>query len=82
MHRESCIFKVNMEPLAIADKIKEKFPDEVLGIKEFRGQVAVTLKKGRMLEIARDTCTMSLSFILIILLMFAVLITLGKRQQV
>ena len=41
-----------MEPLAIADKIKEKFPDEVLGIKEFRGQVAVTMKKGRMLEIA------------------------------
>ncbi|MEK7333118.1 MAG: hypothetical protein AAB017_07050, partial [Nitrospirota bacterium] len=53
MHRESCIFKVNMEPLAIADKIKEKFPDEVLGIKEFRGQVAVTMKKGRMLEISR-----------------------------
>lgn len=42
-----------MEPLQIAEKIKEKFPDEVLEIKEFRGQVSVTLKKNRILEICR-----------------------------
>ena len=37
-----------MEPLEIAEKIKAIFPDEVLEIKEFRGQVAVTLRKNRM----------------------------------
>jgi len=42
-----------MEPLQIADKIKEKFPDEVLNVKEFRGQVSVILKKDRILEICR-----------------------------
>ncbi len=42
-----------MEPLQIAEKIKEHFPDEVLEVKEFRGQVSVTLRKGRILEICR-----------------------------
>lgn len=42
-----------MEPLAIADKIKEKFPDDVLDVKEFRGQVSVSLKKDRIVEICR-----------------------------
>jgi NADH-quinone oxidoreductase subunit C len=42
-----------MEPLQIADKIKEKFPDEVLEVKKFREQAAVTLKKDRILEICR-----------------------------
>ena len=42
-----------MKPLEIANKIKEKFLDEVLDIKEFRGQVSVTLKKNRILEICR-----------------------------
>ena len=42
-----------MEPLEIAEKIKVKFPEEVLEIKEFRGQVAVTLKKARIFEICR-----------------------------
>ncbi|MDI6743822.1 MAG: NADH-quinone oxidoreductase subunit C [Thermodesulfovibrionales bacterium] len=42
-----------MEPLQIAEKIREKFPDEVLDVKEFREQVAVTLKKDRILEICR-----------------------------
>lgn len=42
-----------MKPLEIANKIKEKFPDEVLDIREFRGQVSVTLKKNRILEICR-----------------------------
>ena len=30
-----------MEPLEIAEKIKEIFPEEVLDIREFRGQVSV-----------------------------------------
>ena len=42
-----------MEPLQIAKKIKEKFPDEVLDVKEFREQVAIILKKNRILEICR-----------------------------
>lgn len=42
-----------MEPLTIADKIKEKFPESVLDVKESRGQVSVTLQKGRIVEICR-----------------------------
>ncbi len=42
-----------MEPLQIAEKIKEKFPGEVLGVTEFRGQVSVHLKKEKLLDICR-----------------------------
>jgi NADH-quinone oxidoreductase subunit C len=42
-----------MEPLEIVNKIKEKFPDEVLDVKEFGGQVSVMLKKDRILEIGK-----------------------------
>ncbi len=42
-----------MEILAIAEKIKEKFPEEVLDVKEFRGQVSVTLKRDKILDICR-----------------------------
>src|ERR1700690_1139293 len=42
-----------MEPLAIAEKIKEQFQDEVLDIREFRGQATVTVKKGRIVDICR-----------------------------
>ena len=42
-----------MEPLQIADKLKERFPEEVLDVREFRGQVSVTVRKGRILEICR-----------------------------
>ncbi|OGW57362.1 MAG: NADH dehydrogenase [Nitrospirae bacterium RBG_16_43_8] len=42
-----------MEQVEIAEKIKEKFPEEVLWIREFRGQVSVTLKKSRIVEICR-----------------------------
>ncbi len=42
-----------MEVLEIAAKLKEKFPEEVLDIKEFRGQVSVTLRKERIREICR-----------------------------
>jgi NADH-quinone oxidoreductase subunit C len=42
-----------MEPIQIADRLKECFPEEVLDVKEFRGQVSVTVRKGRILEICR-----------------------------
>jgi NADH-quinone oxidoreductase subunit C len=40
-----------MEPLKIADRLKERFADEVLETREFREQVSVTIKKDRLLEI-------------------------------
>jgi len=42
-----------MEPLEIAEKIKEVFPEEVLTVSEFRGQVSVTLRKNKIRDIAR-----------------------------
>ncbi len=42
-----------MEPKAIADLIKERFPNEVKDITEFRGQVSVIVKKDRIKEIMR-----------------------------
>ena len=42
-----------MEPLEIAEKIKQIFPEEVLAVSEFRGQVSVTLRKNRIRDIAR-----------------------------
>jgi NADH-quinone oxidoreductase subunit C len=42
-----------MEAVEIADKLKERFPEEVVDIKEFRGQVSVTMKKGRIFEICK-----------------------------
>jgi NADH-quinone oxidoreductase subunit C len=42
-----------MEPLNVAERIKEKFGEEVLGVREFRGQVSVTLKRDRIMEICR-----------------------------
>lgn len=42
-----------MEPIVIAEKIKEVFPTEVKEIKEFRRQASVVLKKERIKEIIR-----------------------------
>lgn len=42
-----------MEPKAIAELIKEQYPEEVKDIKEFRGQFSVTVKKDRVKEILR-----------------------------
>lgn len=36
---------------AIAEALKERYPEEVKEIKEFRGQVSVVVKKGRIREI-------------------------------
>jgi len=42
-----------MEPLQIANTIQEKFPGDVLGVTEFRGQVSVHLKKENCFAICR-----------------------------
>ncbi|MDA8087572.1 MAG: NADH-quinone oxidoreductase subunit C [Nitrospiraceae bacterium] len=42
-----------MEPLQIAEKIKETFPDEVAAVSQFRDQVSVHLKKDRIFEICQ-----------------------------
>ncbi len=40
-----------MEPLQIAEKIKQAFPDEVTEISSFRDQVSVHLKKDKLYDI-------------------------------
>ena len=42
-----------MEPIQIAERLKENFPEEVLSIDEFRGQVSVTVNKHKILTIAK-----------------------------
>lgn len=42
-----------MGPNEIAELIKEKFPEEVKEVKEFRGQVSVTVKKDRIKEMLK-----------------------------
>ncbi len=42
-----------MEPLEIAEKVKSKFPDEVLDITPFRDQVSITLKRDKIIDICR-----------------------------
>ncbi|MDI6889380.1 MAG: NADH-quinone oxidoreductase subunit C [Thermodesulfovibrionales bacterium] len=42
-----------MEPQEIAEKIKERFPDEVIDITSFRDQVSVIAKKERIVDICR-----------------------------
>ena len=42
-----------LDPAAIAEKIKEKFPEEVIDVANFRDQVSVILKRGKILDICR-----------------------------
>lgn len=42
-----------MEPLEIAYRIKEKFPEEVLDILQFLDQVSVIVKRERIVELCR-----------------------------
>ncbi len=42
-----------MEPLEIAEKVKEKFPDEVVDITHFSDQVSVIVRKDRIVDICR-----------------------------
>ncbi|GBE32473.1 NADH-quinone oxidoreductase subunit C 1 [bacterium BMS3Bbin05] len=40
-----------MEPSGLAEKVREKFPEEVIEIQDFRGQVSLVLKKERIPDI-------------------------------
>jgi NADH-quinone oxidoreductase subunit C len=42
-----------MEPLEIAEKIKDKFLREILDINQFRDQVSVTIKRDKIIDICR-----------------------------
>ncbi len=42
-----------MELQQIAEKIRERFADEVIDVREFRGQVSVTVRRDRIREISR-----------------------------
>jgi len=42
-----------VEPLQIAERLRAEFQDAVLSVTEFRGQVAVTVDKHKLFEIAR-----------------------------
>ncbi|MBF0343105.1 MAG: NADH-quinone oxidoreductase subunit C [Nitrospirae bacterium] len=55
-----------MDAATIAAELKAEFPDEVIDINKFRGQVGVYLKKNRILDIARylhDTPQYNLDFL-------------------
>lgn len=58
--------KLTMQPIEIAEKIKEQFPSEVRDIREFRGQVSVTVKKGRikdLMEYLHETPEMGFDYL-------------------
>jgi NADH-quinone oxidoreductase subunit C len=42
-----------MEPIQVAERLKEKFPEEVLSTEEFAGQVTVEVRKDHILDICR-----------------------------
>lgn len=46
-----------MDPNKIAENLREAYPLEIKEIREFRGQVSVTLKKGHLKEILRHLRT-------------------------
>jgi NADH-quinone oxidoreductase subunit C len=46
-------FPAGINPKEIAEKIKEKFPDQVVDVAEFRDQVSVIVKKGQSAAILR-----------------------------
>lgn len=54
MKRCFALVKVKeMEPIEIANRLKEKFPIEVVEVKSFRDQVFVSVKRERLLDICR-----------------------------
>ncbi|MFN3740349.1 MAG: NADH-quinone oxidoreductase subunit C [Thermodesulfovibrionales bacterium] len=42
-----------MEPLQIAERLRERFPEDVREIKEFRDQVSVIVKRDHILDLLR-----------------------------
>jgi len=47
------IHPAGLNPKDIAEKIKEKFPDQVVDVTEFRDQVSVIVKKDRIVTICK-----------------------------
>ncbi len=47
------IHPAGLNPKDIAEKIKEKFPDQVIDVTEFRDQVSVIVKKDQIVPILR-----------------------------
>jgi NADH-quinone oxidoreductase subunit C len=42
-----------LSPTEIAEKVKERFPEEVIEVTDFRDQVSVIVKRGKILNICR-----------------------------
>src|SRR3972149_3888770 len=42
-----------MDPTEVAEKVKERFPEEVVEVTNFRDQVSVIVKRGKILNICR-----------------------------
>jgi NADH-quinone oxidoreductase subunit C len=42
-----------LEPVQVAERIRENFPSEVLSVGEFRGQVSVLMGRQRILDVCR-----------------------------
>jgi NADH-quinone oxidoreductase subunit C len=47
------IFPAGLSPKDIAEEVKEKFPEQVVDVAEFRDQVSVIVKKGQSAAILR-----------------------------
>lgn len=47
------LYPAGIDSKEIAEKIKEKFPEEVVDVTESRDQVSVIIKKGRVVDICR-----------------------------
>jgi len=47
------IFPAGLNPKDIAEKVKEKFPDQVVDVAEFRDQVSVIVKKEQIIPILK-----------------------------
>jgi len=47
------VFPAGLNPKDIAEKIKEKFPEQVIDVAEFRNQVSVIVKKEQIIPILK-----------------------------
>jgi len=47
------LYPAGIDPKEIAEKIREKFPDQVADVAEFRDQISVIVKKDRIIPILR-----------------------------
>ncbi|MEW6569972.1 MAG: NADH-quinone oxidoreductase subunit C [Nitrospirota bacterium] len=51
--RRISLYPAGIDPKEIAEKIKERFPEEVVEVTEFRDQISVIVKRGKILHICR-----------------------------